>query len=98
MKKDFLEVELDFGLKAVIKRLDLSKNKQDQRTEKYEVGDRIEAKITLFNKVTGKLLLSIKDMESEEQEAHLYSGNTSGTSVGDVLKQTMAAAAEAKEE
>jgi len=96
VKKDFLEVELDFGLKAVIKRLDLSKNKQDQRTEKFEVGDRIEAKVTLFNKVTGKLLLSIKDMESEEQEAHIYSGS-SGTNVGDVLKQTLAAAAENKE-
>jgi predicted RNA-binding protein with RPS1 domain len=60
------------------------------------VGDRIEAKVTLFNKVTGKLLLSIKDMESEEQEAHIYSGS-SGTNVGDVLKQTLAAAEENKE-
>lgn len=97
VKKDFLEVELDFGLKAVIKRLDLSNNKQEQRTEKFEVGDRIEAKVTLFNKVTGKLLLSIKDMESSEQEAHLYSANTGGTSVGDVLKQSLEAAAEKKE-
>ncbi len=96
VKKDFLEVELDFGLKAVIKRLDLSKNKQEQRTEKFEIGDRIEAKVTQFNKITGKLLLSVKDMESEEQEAHIYSGNTSGTSVGDVLKQTLADA-DAKE-
>jgi len=94
VKKDFLEVELDFGLKAVIKRLDLSKNKQEQRTEKFEVGDRIEAKVTLFNKISGKLLLSVKDMESEEQEAHIYSGNSSGTSVGDVLKQTLAEAKE----
>ncbi len=86
IKKDFLEVELDSGLKAVIKRLDLSKNKQDQKTEKFEVGDRIEAKVTLFNKVTGKLLLSIKDMEADEQEAHLYGGETTGTSLGDVLK------------
>ncbi len=92
VKKDFLEVELDFGLKAVIKRLDISNNKQEQRTEKFEVGDRIEAKVTLFNKISGKLLLSIKDMESAEQEAHLYSGNTGGTSVGDVLKQSLAAA------
>lgn len=87
IKKDFLEVELDSGLKGVIKRLDLSRNKQDQKTEKFEVGDRIEAKVTLFNKVTGKLLLSIKDMESDEHEAHLYSGSeTSGTNLGDVLK------------
>ncbi|MDX2082780.1 MAG: 30S ribosomal protein S1 [Rickettsiales bacterium] len=96
IKKDFLEAELDNGLKAVIKRLDLSKNKQDQKTEKYEVGDRIEAKVTLFNKVTGKLLLSIKDMEADEHEAHLYSGNDSGTTIGDVLKESLAAAAAEK--
>lgn len=104
VKKDFLEVELDNGLKAVIKRLDISKNKQDQKTEKYEVGDRIEAKVVLFNKVTGKLLLSIKDMEAEEHEAHIYSDSDSGTTIGsiagDVLKESLAAieAAESKKE
>jgi small subunit ribosomal protein S1 len=79
----------------VIKRLDLSKNKQDQKTEKYEVGDRIEAKVILFNKVTGKLLLSIKDIEAEEHEAHLYSGNDSSNTIGslagmDALKESFA--------
>jgi small subunit ribosomal protein S1 len=85
VKKDFLEVELDIGLKAVVKRLDLSKNKQDQRTEKYEVGDRIEAKVVLFNKVTGKILLSVKDMESDEHEAHIYSEDTGGATIGSMV-------------
>jgi small subunit ribosomal protein S1 len=99
IKKDFLEVELDSGLKAIIKRLDLSKNKQDQRTEKFEVGDRIEAKVILFNKITGKLLLSIKDLESEEHENHLYSENDSNsTSVGEILKESLAAASMNKSE
>lgn len=84
VKKDFLEVELDSGLKAIIKRLDLSKNKQDQKTEKFEVGDRLEAKVMMFNKISGKLLLSIKDMEVEEQEAHLYSEGSSGTTIGSI--------------
>lgn len=95
VKKDFLEVELDSGLKGVIKRLDISKNKQDQKTEKYEVGDRLEAKVVLFNKVTGKLLLSIKDMEAEEQESHFYSDSDSGTTIGSIageaLKESLAA-------
>ena len=84
VKKDFLEVELDTGIKAIIKRLDLSQNKQDQKTEKYEVGDRIEAKVILFNKVSGKLLLSIKDMESDEQESHIYSSSNGGTTIGSI--------------
>lgn len=66
VKKDFLEVELDSGIKGIIKRLDLSSNKTDQRTERFEISDRIEAKVFLFNKVSGKLLLSVKDLESPE--------------------------------
>jgi small subunit ribosomal protein S1 len=101
VKKDFLEVELDSSLKAVIKRLDISKNKQDQKTEKYEVGDRIEAKVVLFNKVTGKLLLSIKDMEADDQESHFYSESESGATIGsiagDVLKDLAVATKENKE-
>lgn len=85
VKKDFLEVELDSGLKAIIKRLDLSRNKQDQRTEKFEVGDRIEAKIMLFNKISGKLLLSIKDLESEDHEPHLYNDSDSGSTIGSTI-------------
>lgn len=84
VKKDFLEVELDSGLKAIIKRLDLSNSKQNQKTEKYELNERIEAKVTLFNKISGKLLLSIKDIENDERESHLYSEETSGTTIGSI--------------
>ncbi len=92
VKKDFLEVELDLGLKAVIKRLDISKNKTEQKTERFSVGDRLEAKITIFNKISGKLLLSVKDLEEQEHESHIYSGensNTIGDIAGDVLKQAV---------
>jgi small subunit ribosomal protein S1 len=84
VKKDFLEVELDSGLKAIIKRLDLSRNKQNQKTEKFEVGDRLEAKVMMFNKISGKLLLSIKDMEEEAHEAHIYDENNSGATIGSI--------------
>jgi small subunit ribosomal protein S1 len=97
IKKDFLEVELDIGLKAIIKRLDLSKNKQDQRTEKFELGDRIEAKVILFNKITGKMLLSIKDLETEEHEAHIYSENTSGATIGSIVGNVFEQQPEAEE-
>lgn len=97
VKKDFLEVELDSGLKAIIKRLDLSKNKAEQKTERHEVGDRIEAKVSLFNKVSGKLLLSIKDMESDEQEAHLYSSAESGATIGSIAGDVLGSLSVTKE-
>jgi len=67
------------------------------------VGDRIEAKVTLFNKVSGKLLLSIKDMESDEQEAHIYSpadtgGNTLASISGEFLESFAAAQKENNKE
>jgi small subunit ribosomal protein S1 len=90
VKKDFLEVEIDLGLKAIIKRLDVSKNKQDQKTEKFEIGDRLEAKVNLFNNVTGKMLLSIKDMEADEQESYIYTNNeVSGSSLGSILGEAL---------
>lgn len=84
VKKDFLEIELDSGLKGIIKRLDLSKNKTEQKTERFEIGDRIEAKVTSFNKTTGKLLLSIKNMEIDAHEDHIYSPSDSETSIGNL--------------
>ncbi|MFT6219940.1 MAG: small subunit ribosomal protein S1 [Myxococcota bacterium] len=92
VKKDFLEVELDIGLKAIIKRLDVSKNKHEQKTEKFEVGDRLDAKVTLFNNITGKMLLSIKDMESDTQEAYIYSSDdaaSGGSSLGAILGEAL---------
>lgn len=84
VKKDFIEIELDMGLKGTIKRLDLSNNKNEQKTDKFEVGDRIEAKITLFNDTTGKLLLSIKDLEEDLKQEHYYSSANSGETIGSI--------------
>ncbi len=84
VKKDYIEVELDCGIKGVIKRLDISKNKNDQKTDKYDIGDRIDAKVTVFNKTTGKLLLSIKNLEIDTQEDHIYSPSDSETSIGNI--------------
>ncbi len=94
VKKDYLEVELDLGLKAVIKRMDLSSSKHEQKTDRFSVGDIIEAKITLFNKISGKLLLSVREIEVEQKEAHIYSedgSQTIGDVAGDLLKKVAAA-------
>lgn len=94
IKKDFLEVELDMGIKAIIKRSDLSNNKKDQKTDGFDVGDKIEAKVTQFNNITGKILLSIKDLDAETQENYVYSNSDSssganlGSILGDVLEES----------
>ncbi len=76
-------------LRALLRGLIFQKTKNDQKTEKFEVGDRIDAKVSVFNKTTGKLLLSIKNLEIDAHEDHIYSPSDSETSIaniaGDVL-------------
>lgn len=86
IKKDFIELELDNGLKGIIKRLDLGKNKQDQRTDRFSVGDRIEVKSILFNNVSGKLLLSLKDAEEGYSNKKDSNVPVIGDIAGDVLR------------
>ena len=43
-----------------------------------------EAKVTMFNKISGKLLLSIKELETDERESHFYSESNSGATIGSI--------------
>ena len=103
VKKDYLEVEIDAGLKGIVKKTDLAANKKDQRTDKFTVGDRIDATVVSFNEITGKFLLSLKDpkdiTESEEEDfdyeqyiASDDSGSTLGSILGNVLEESRAIA------
>ena len=93
IKKDFLELELDVGLKAIVKKSDISSNKKEQRTDNFTVGDKVEGRIIQFNKVTGKILLSIKEIEDASKKSYVYSENapsgaTLGSILGDVLQES----------
>ncbi|MCL5776608.1 30S ribosomal protein S1 [Limibaculum sp. FT325] len=81
-----IEVEYD-GMKAFIRRSDLARDRQDQRPDRFQVGDRIDAKITNVDKASRKLALSIKAREiAEEKEAvEQYGSSDSGASLGDIL-------------
>ncbi|MDB2550689.1 30S ribosomal protein S1 [Rickettsiales bacterium] len=85
VKKDLIEIETDIGLKGIIKRLELGKNKNTQKTENFMVGDRIDAKVTLFDPKTGKLSLSIREMESDQENNYVYSSENSGESIGNIV-------------
>ncbi|MGE5145378.1 MAG: 30S ribosomal protein S1, partial [Candidatus Eiseniibacteriota bacterium] len=81
-----IEVEYD-GMKAFIRRSDLARDRQDQRPDRFQVGDRVDARITNIDKATRKLALSIKAREiAEEKEAvEQYGSSDSGASLGDIL-------------
>ncbi|MDJ1407889.1 MAG: S1 RNA-binding domain-containing protein, partial [Candidatus Midichloria sp.] len=68
IKKDGIEVEAAEGLAAFIKKSDLSKHKDEQRPERFAVGDKVDAKVLGFDKASRQLSLSIKAHEIEEEK------------------------------
>ena len=75
------------GVAAYIKKADLSKDKAQQNPENYNDGDILEAKITSVDKKNGKLGLSVKALEIEEEKKALeeYASDTSNSALGDAL-------------
>ena len=86
-----LNVEVN-GLSANIKKTDLSKDKADQNPENYKEGDEVEAKVTSVDKKNGKLGLSIKALEIDEEKKALeeYSSTSAaGSSLGEALGEAL---------
>ena len=81
-----IEVEYN-GVKSFIRRSDLARDRQDQRPERFQVGDTIDARVTNIDTKTRRLGLSIKAREiAEEKEAiDQYGSSDSGASLGDIL-------------
>ena len=81
-----IEVEYD-GMKAFIRRSDLSRDRAEQRPERFSVGNKLDARVTSIDAKTRKLGLSIKAREiAEEKEAvEQYGSSDSGASLGDIL-------------
>jgi len=83
-----LEVTVgDDGLNAFIRRAELSRERSEQRPERFAIGDKLDARVTQFDKAARKLALSIKALEiAEEKEAVAqYGSSDSGASLGDIL-------------
>jgi small subunit ribosomal protein S1 len=81
-----IEVEYN-GMKAFIRRSDLSRDRAEQRPERFQVGDKVDARVTNVDAKTRRLGLSIKAREiAEEKEAvEQYGSSDSGASLGDIL-------------
>ena len=83
-----LDVKLvDQDLVSFIRRADLSRDRDEQRPERFAVGQKVDARVIAFDKKTRKLQVSIKALEiAEEKEAVAQYGSTdSGASLGDIL-------------
>jgi small subunit ribosomal protein S1 len=81
-----VEVEYE-GMKSFIRRSDLSRDRAEQRPERFSVGDKVDVRITNIDSKTRRLGVSIKAREiAEEKEAvEQYGSSDSGASLGDIL-------------
>ena len=88
VKDNGLEVKItDTDIQTFIKRADLSRDRDEQRPERFAPGQKVDARITQFDKKNRKVGVSIKALEiAEEKEAVAQYGSTdSGASLGDIL-------------
>jgi small subunit ribosomal protein S1 len=88
-------IEVEFGdpaVKSFVRRSDLSRDRSEQRPERFAVGDKVDAKVTTVDKASRRISVSIKALEiSEEKEAVAQYGSAdSGASLGDILGAALA--------
>ena len=89
--KSGIEVNIGTDFPAFIKRSDLSMDKSEQNPERFEIGQKVDAKVIRFDKKSRKINLSIKALQiSDEKEAiEQYGSKDSGASLGDILGEAL---------
>lgn len=82
-----LTVELGENIFGFIKRSNLSREKIEQKTERFAVGEDVDSMIIAFDRKTRVVSLSIKESEivEEKQALNKYGSSDSGASLGDIL-------------
>ncbi|MDR0677770.1 MAG: 30S ribosomal protein S1 [Holosporaceae bacterium] len=87
IKEDGIAVNLVNGASGIIKKIDLAKDRQDRRFDRFAVGEKVDAEIISIDKTGTKIGLSIKALEIQEEKQTIreYGSSDSGASLGDIL-------------
>jgi len=82
-----IEVTVGDGMPGFIRKSDLSRDRSEQRPDRFAVGEKIDAKVTQIDQKSRRLTLSIKAREVEEEKKAMadYGSSDSGASLGDIL-------------
>ena len=82
-----IEVTISDGVKGFICKSDLSRDRSEQRPDRFAVGEKVDAKVTSIDKSSRKVSLSIKAREVEEEEQAMadYGSSDAGASLGEIL-------------
>jgi small subunit ribosomal protein S1 len=82
-----LEVTVKDGVPGFIRKAELSRERSEQRPDRFAEGEKVDAKVTAIDKASRKLTLSIKAHETAEEKEVMatYGSSDSGASLGDIL-------------
>ena len=82
-----IEVALPDGMPGFIRKSELSRDRSEQRPDRFAVGERVDAKITTVDRATRRVSLSIKAREVDEEKRAMqeFGSAESGASLGDIL-------------
>jgi small subunit ribosomal protein S1 len=95
-----IEVTVGDGVPGFIRKAELSRDRAEQRPDRFAVGEKVDAKVTALDRATRKLSLSIKAREVEEEKKAMaeYGSSDSGASLGDILGAALSRRAEKEKE
>ena len=89
INEKYLKVELDKenNIFGYVKRQNLSKDKNEQRTDRFALEENIDSTIMSLDSKTRSINLSIKELEIQDEKEALdkYGSSDSGASLGDIL-------------
>ncbi|MGB0570812.1 MAG: 30S ribosomal protein S1 [Alphaproteobacteria bacterium] len=82
-----IEVTTSGGLVAFIRRSDLSRDRSEQRPDRFAVGEKVDAKVTNIDASSRRISMSIKANEIAEEKTAMaqFGSSDSGASLGDIL-------------
>jgi small subunit ribosomal protein S1 len=82
-----IDVTLADGMPGFIRKSELSRDRSEQRPDRFAVGERVDAKITTIDRATRRVTLSIKAREVDEEKKAMaeFGSAESGASLGDIL-------------
>ena len=82
-----IEVETTSGAIGFIRKVELARDRDEQRPERFAPGEKLDAKVTAVDASSRRLTLSVKalELEDEKQAMAEYGSSDSGASLGDIL-------------
>ncbi len=94
-----IEVTVNDVMTGFIRKSDLSRDRSEQRPDRFAVGEKVDARVTMVDKAGRKLNLSVKAKEIEEEKQAMkdYGSSDSGASLGDILGAALQSKREAEE-